>query len=196
MKQVLVIPGGSSFGSYEDYLRYLRERPIDLDFGSKKDWKASLSERLGSGYQVILPRMPNRDNARYEEWKLWFKRHIELLEDGVILIGHSLGGSFLAKYLSKENIAKRVRATLLVAAPCDTFRLDSVEFLAEDSLERFAKQGGAIHLYFSTDDPVIPYSELKKYQDKLPGAVSHTFDDRGHFNQEEFPELVADILSL
>jgi hypothetical protein len=196
MKQVLVIPGGNSFANHEEYLRYLIERPIDLDFGNKKDWKATLSEQLGGEYQVVLPRMPNRDNARYEEWKIWFERHIDLLEDDAILIGHSLGGSFLAKYLATETMRRQVRATLIVAGVYDGFVPGCADFLVTGPLDRFEEQGGDIHLYFSTDDAVVPYEELGKFHTALPKAIVHSFDDRGHFNQEEFPELVADIRSL
>jgi hypothetical protein len=196
MKQVLVIPGGNSFANHEDYIQYLQERPVDLDFGNKADWKTTLSEQLGGECQVISPRMPNRDNARYDEWKLWFERHIDLLEDGIILIGHSLGGSFLTKYLATETIRKQVRATMIVAGVFDGFVPGCGDFLVTGPLDRLTEQGGDIHLYFSTDDAVVPYEELGKYRAALPEAVVHSFTDRGHFNQEEFPELVTDIKNL
>ena len=53
-----------------------------------------------------------------------------------------------------------------------------------------------IDLYHSKDDPVVPFSDLSKYQEALPNAKSRIFDDRKHINQEEFPELLNDILSL
>lgn len=196
MKQVLVIPGGNSFSDYGEFLRYLQQRPVDLEFSNKKDWKATLGERLGDGYQVILPRMPNRDNALYEEWKIWFEKHLELFGNEVILIGHSLGGCFLAKYLSTEKVSRRVLATLIVAAPFDAGARDSAEFVVQSPLTRLAEQGGAVHLYFSTDDTIVPYNELEKYKEALPDAFAHSFSDYGHFNTEEFPELVADIKSL
>lgn len=144
--------------------------------------------------------MPNKQNAKYEEWKIWFEKIIPFLEDGAILIGHSLGGVFLARYLSESVFPKKIAATMLVAAPYFEGRLRDgtrgEDFVAPDSLESFARQGGEIFLYHSEDDPVVPFSELAKYQAALPSATARVFKDRKHFNQPDFPELVADIQNL
>lgn len=138
--------------------------------------------------------MPNAQNARYFEWKLWFEKYIPLLNDEVILIGHSFGGSFLAKYLSEESFPKKIRATFIIAAPYDRdSEREVVEFVLPESLALLESQGGKIHLYHSKDDPVVDFSELQKYIDALPEATVKTFEDRGHFNQETFPEIVEDI---
>jgi hypothetical protein len=51
--------------------------------------------------------MPNPMNARYNEWKILFKKIVLLLDDNVILIGHSLGAIFLVKYLSENKFPKK-----------------------------------------------------------------------------------------
>src|SRR3970282_1495679 len=99
-RQVVVIGGEESFDSYKDYLAYLKNVEVSLDkFKPQKDWKDTLSNKLGKNYEVLVLRMPNKTNARYREWKIWFERVIPFLRNGVILICHSLGGMFLAKYL-------------------------------------------------------------------------------------------------
>lgn len=196
MKQVLVISGGNSFAKYEDYMRYLKEKPVDLAYAYRTGWKTNLHQALGHSYQVVVPRMPNRDNAKYAEWVVWLERHLSLLENEVILVGHSLGGCFLAKYLATTNTSKIIRGTFLVAPPFDETRHHSTEFTVETPLDLLAVQGGELHAYFSEDDAVVSYGESEKYRAALPNAHIHSFADRGHFNQEEFPELVADIKSL
>lgn len=198
MKQVVVIHGGDTFATYEDYLQFLKAERIDdpaLTRGA--GWKRGLQEALGAEFQVILPQMPNKQNAKYEEWKIWFEKYLPYIKEGVILAGHSLGGSFLAKYLSEEHFPKKITATFLVAAP---YSMDGdrnlLDFAPPVSLELFAKQGGEIFLYQSSDDRVVPFSELAKYQSALPTAHARTFPDRGHFNQETFPELMADLISI
>ncbi|OGG73069.1 hypothetical protein A3A38_01830 [Candidatus Kaiserbacteria bacterium RIFCSPLOWO2_01_FULL_53_17] len=199
-QQVVVIHGGDSFPAYDAYLSYLKNFKVDSidSFRPKKDWKTSLPETLGGEYDVLLPRMPNKNNARYLAWKLWFEKMIPFLNDEVILVGHSLGASFLVHYLSEEQFPRRIRATLLVAAPysIDMGAGTTPEFTAPDSLALLEKQGGKILLYHSKDDLVVPFSELAKYQKALPSATARAFNDRQHFNQESFPELVADIQSL
>ena len=59
--------------------------------------------------------------------------------------------------------------------------------------EKLDLQTDKIYLYHSKDDKVVPFSELSEYQKELPTAKTYVFDDRGHFNQEHFPELVEVI---
>ena len=108
-----------------------------------------------------------------------------------------MGGSFLAKYLAEEQFPKSISETLIVASPFDSDGQDPIhEFILPSSFERLTKQAGKIFLYYSKDDPVVAFSELAKYQKALPHATARVFDDRKHFNQESFPELVADIKSI
>jgi hypothetical protein len=202
MKQIVVIHGGDVFPTYDAYITYLRNFKIEsLDFfRGKKGWKATLQETLGDAYEVLLPRMPNGSNAKYLEWKIWFEKLIPLLNDEVILVGHSLGALFLAKYLSEETFPKKIAATLLIAAPYDTDGERAiVEFVLPSSLAHLEGQGGKIFLYQSTDDPLVHFSELAKYQRALPHAQVRALEGRGHFLDKDhpvFPELVADIQSL
>jgi uncharacterized protein len=198
-RQVVVIHGGTSFDSYEDYIAFIKTRELTLEkLRESYDWKASLQRELGDDFDVLQPRMPNGTNARFEEWKLWFERCAKLLDDGVILVGHSLGGIFLAKYLSENSFPKKIKATVLVAAPFDDVSTDEklTEFALPASLEKFAEQGGSIHIVHSKDDPVVPFHDVAKYLNQLTEARDFVFDDRGHFNQEEFPELIRLIREL
>ena len=142
--------------------------------------------------------MPNYANARYLEWKIWFEKLIPFLEDEVTLVGHSLGGIFLVKYLSENSFPKRVRAIFLVASPYDTEGTDDslVDFTLLRAPGNLTEQSGKIFLYHSEDDPIVPFSNLRKYEKELPSAKVRILKDRGHFLQEEFPELVEDIKGL
>ncbi len=209
MKQVVVIHGGNEFASDADFWRWAWSPqtlagffagPFRSFFG-KKRWKKNLQADLGSEFQVLLPRMPHPHNAKYAEWKKEFELLIPKLEDGVILAGHSLGGIFLAKYLSEEIFPKKICAVLLVAAVYDSdgqgiTARKITQFVLPPSLELFAKQVPDIILYHSTDDPVVDFSELAKYQAKLPHAKTSVFSDRKHFNQAHFPELVSEVAHL
>ncbi|HWH07447.1 MAG TPA: alpha/beta fold hydrolase [Candidatus Paceibacterota bacterium] len=197
-KQVVVIHGGETFDTYEDYLAWLTAYELDLEKGTTKRWKSTLAEELGEEYEVILPTMPNGFNAKYAEWKIWFEKHIPHLRDGVALVGHSLGGIFIAKYLSEETFPKSIASVHLVAAPFDTAdaNYSLADFVLPESLEKMAEQAARIYLYHSTDDPIVPFTDLAKYQSKLPYARTSIFADRDHFRMESFPELVADIQGL
>jgi predicted alpha/beta hydrolase family esterase len=91
---------------------------------------------LRDDFDVLYPWMPSIRNAKYLEWKIMFSKMMEVVDDNIILVGHSLGGIFIVKYLSEEKISKRVKATFLVSAPYDSDGgRKLVEFTIPDSLE-------------------------------------------------------------
>ncbi len=105
--QILFISGGMTFKNQDNYLDFLKNREISID--EKISWNGNyLKEELKDYCKIIKPRMPLQDNAKYEEWKIHFERHFEYLNDEIILIGSSLGGVFLSKYLSENKFPKRL----------------------------------------------------------------------------------------
>lgn len=195
-KQLFYIHGGDSYASYDDFLTSLKTWPIErLRPGMWRSWAQKLPENLPH-FQVFTPAMPNKQNAQYEEWKIWFERHFELLNQEVILVGYSLGGMFLAKYVVENPIPFTVRALFLIGAPCGTITdgtgntCDSFSFDSSE-IGRLIETIPRIVLLHSKDDPVVPYEHVVTYKKYLPNAELVTFTDRNHFLQEEFPELLA-----
>ncbi len=195
-QQIFVIHGGNASPTYEEYLEYLRNKQVTLEGLASKDWKHFLQQELGDTYAVWQPTMPNRQYARYLEWKIWFEKYAPFLNDGVILIGHSLGGIFLAKYLSEELFPKKIRATLLVAAPYNRGAEPMADFLLPESLARMEQQAGELCFYHSQDDPIVPFLHVEDYRRALPTANVLSFKDRGHFIDEAFPEITEKMRSL
>lgn len=197
-KQVVVIHGGDNFETYEEYLDFLKTFDLKLEHLLRSGWKQSLQGKLGTSYQIVKPEMPNSWNARYKEWKIWFEKILNLVDKELILVGHSLGGIFLAKYLSEDKLDKDISGVFLIAAPFDEKDADYklLDFNLSNDLTRFSDQARQIFLYHSKNDDQVPFSDLGKYAKVLPKAKIRIFQDRGHFNQEEFPELIEDIKSL
>lgn len=50
-----------------------------------------------------------------------------------------------------------------------------------------------IHLYHSFDDPICPWKNVLKYQTYFPDAQLHSFENRGHFLDMTFPELLEQL---
>ena len=201
-KQIVYIHGGTAFSKYDAFIEYLKAKPITdpLDLQKIKLWKYSLAEQLGGEYEMYMPTMPNSQNAKYAEWKMWFERYFEFLHDGVILIGHSQGGYFLAKYLSENTMPVRIAALYLVAAPfepADFGKEDGGDFSFDSNiLPHLAGQVDKIFLFHSKDDPIVPYTHAEKFKEAIPEATLYTFEHNGHFIQEEFPEIIASIREL
>jgi len=199
LKQILLVHGGDPQATYEGYLEFLKNYPVSLERHALRqpDYQENLALQLGSEFQVIRPEMPNKRNAKYKEWKIWFERFLSFLNDDMILIGGSLGGTFLVKYLAENQFPKKIKAVFLLAA-CfeDLDREPLMDFSLPKNLEQVQSQCGKIILYHSQDDKIVPFAHLAKFQLAWPKATVRIFKDRGHFQQPELPELVEDIKQL
>lgn len=192
--QILIIHGGTPFDTYEEYLYFLKSKELTLERINQIGWKDKLSENLPH-FEVIYPKMPNSMNAKYEEWKIWLEKMINFIHDDVILIGHSLGGIFLAKYLSENGFTKKIKSLHLIAAPYDTeYNKQSLSDFAlkgpVSNIENIVKN---IFIYQSKDDTEVSFHDAEKYKIDLQHATVLMFEDRGHFIQEQFPELIENI---
>lgn len=193
---VVYIHGWMTFSNRAKYLKYLRTVSLMLEKKVRRHG-AGFDEALGKHYKVIRPLMPSPDNARYDDWALYFKRYLPHLHGKVILIWGSLWGIFLAKYLSEHTLTKKVLATFLVCPPFD--ESDSKDelcswFKLKSNLSRIEKNTKHLTLLFSEDDDVVPISHAAKYQQKLPRANIVTYKNKnGHFKVSEFPELIKMI---
>jgi len=204
-QQVFYIHGGESFEKHADFLERLQTAalwhlPKQSDLGNSKKWTSTFPEAFGDEYEVIMPPMPNKQNAKYEEWKIWFERHFEFLTDGAILIGCSLGAMFLARYFSEGNTPFTPKAIILMAGAYGLpgfSDADCKEFLVTP--EKVTPILGAterVVIMHSKDDPVVPYEHALALSRALPEAELVTFTDKNHFLVEELPELVQLIKKM
>lgn len=200
-RQVLVIHGGDFFDTREAFFADLKKQAFDAEELSpeeKKRWKDKLAADLGSRFEVFRPRMPLPMFARYEEWKVWFEKMVPHMRDGIVLVGHSLGGTFLARYLGENALPVKVRAIFLLApyfsARKGSSKADSGWTIG--SVDRLSPQVGDVFIYQSEDDKSVPVSHAREYVSRIPKAKLVMFKDRGHFRTERFPELVRGIKRL
>ncbi len=199
-KQVVIIHGGMAFDSHKAYILFLKNSPVDPKrWLPHRGWKDDIDLKLGKRFEVFTPQMPTKINAKYTEWKITFEKMIPFLIDDVILIGHSLGGVFLAKYLAQHTLPKKIKALILIAVPFDTEDIHEEslgDFILPSSLKKITEQIENIYLIHSKDDKVVPFKQVNKYKKTLPGSKTIVFTDRNHFNQETFPELVKLIKTI
>jgi len=196
--QIFYIHGGTTFKNKREYLHFLKTRVPSIK--KKVGWNGTyLDKQLSSHFQIIRPRMPRQDGATYNEWAIHFERFFPQLKNNIILIGESLGGIFLAKYLSEHKFPKKILATYLVCPPFDNslptetlaggFKLKSDISLLEKNCKKLT-------LMFSENDDVVPVSHAKKYAARLKNANILTYKHiNGHFQISEFPEIVKMIKS-
>ncbi|HOZ36668.1 MAG TPA: alpha/beta hydrolase [bacterium] len=194
--QIFIIHGGMTFKSDKDYLRWLKSRPISI---KKIKWfdQQYFDSKLGRNFEIIRPRMPLQDFAKYRDWKIYFERFIPYLRNNVILVGSSLGGIFLAKYLSENRFPKKILSTYLICPPFDD-TLGSEDlvggFKLKSNLALLEKSSKNLYLMFSQDDDTVPAVHAEKYRKKLGKAKFIIYKSKnGHFNISEFPEIIKMI---
>lgn len=188
-----MIHGGMTFKNQKDYLHYLKTKKVSAK--KRQYWEADLEERLEKKFEIIRPRMPLQDNAKYRDWKILFERYTPLLKKDYILIGSSLGGIFLAQYLSEHKMSKKALSVYLVCAPFDS------DIPTEDLVGGFKLRGDLsllekncrnLYLMFSKDDDVVPVSHAEKYRKRLKNAKILVYKGKkGHFTVSKFPEIIG-----
>ena len=194
--QLVIITGGMTFKNKKDYLKFLKIRPILIK--EKKRWTDDyLNKKLGKKLEIIKPRMPLQENAKYKEWKIHFERYFPKLKENIILIGSSLGGIFLAKYLSENKFPKNILSSYLICPPYDdTLPGEDLVggFKLKQDLSLIEKNTNKLTLMFSKDDDIVPFSHADKFRRKLKNAKIIIYKSKnGHFQIDKFPEIIKMI---
>lgn len=112
------------------------------------------------------------------------------------LVGHSIGGSVLLKYLCERPAPKRLIGLYAVAAPYwgadDAWTWDEMT-LPTGAAARLAGDWPLV-LYHSRDDEIVPFAHLSLYAAKLPRAMVREYDGRGHQFGNDLAAVAADIV--
>jgi predicted alpha/beta hydrolase family esterase len=157
----------------------------------------SLRRELGQDYEIRYPRMPNEDDPDYTPWKTTLEREFGTLQDGAILVGHSVGGTILVKVLAEHSPAQKLGAIFLIAAPFvgdGGWSSDDLQFPSD--LGARLPQGIPIHFYHGLEDEVAPPSHVDLYARAVPQARVHRLRDRDHQLNNDMREVAGAILSL
>jgi predicted alpha/beta hydrolase family esterase len=180
-KQVLFIQGGGA-GTYDEWDNKL----VD-----------SLRRELGPGYDVRYPRMPNEANPSYTMWKVALAEEIAGLDDGAVLIGHSLGGTILINALAEAPPNRKLAGVFLIAAPF----VGAGGWPSED-IKPTAELGGRlplrtpIYLYHGSKDDTAPFAHVDLYEGAIPGAIVHRLRGRNHQLNDDLAEVAAGVRAL
>jgi predicted alpha/beta hydrolase family esterase len=144
--------------------------------------------------------MPNKEMACYKIWKLWFEKHFPFLNwEEIILVWHSLWATFLTKYLSENRFPKMIDQLHIISPAIDEVGLPEWDNYIWDfrcnleNIHNIQDQCKKLWIWHSKDDPVVPFNHSERLIKELPNANFMIFEDRWHFNQEHFPELIETI---
>lgn len=144
---------------------------------SESNWFPEAKVYLeASGYEVFIPDNPGGYSPKLSEWL----QPIEQFEpdENWILIGHSLGGVTILRYL--ERATKPVARVILAATPINEMRFTPLAsfFEKEFDWEKIKINAQKINLVYELDDQVVPLEHGHILAGKLsaplrvvPGAI-------------------------
>jgi uncharacterized protein len=159
----------------------------------------SLQRTLGTDYEIIYPEMPDEENTPYEQWKNKIINELAVLENP-ILVGHSVGASIIAKFLSEVNLEKQIHGIFFIANPFwggDGWLYEGYEELElPHSFSTKLPKNTSIFLYHCRDDEVVPFAHLALYVQILPDATVRKIDQGGHQLSNDLSVVAKDIKNL
>lgn len=177
-------------------------------------WLPWLKRELeGRGYQVSLPSMPNADRPTIPGWTSFIRGLVGAPDRKTVMIGHSLGGNAVLRYLETlDDAGEPVLKTVLVASGFPSgLPPDQAEGGPEvdEALRPWFRTGvdprkvkraaGQCTVILSDDDPYISFEAAKAgFQAHLDARiiVEH---GKGHLNEDsgisELPSALAAVLS-
>jgi predicted alpha/beta hydrolase family esterase len=160
----------------------------------------SLEKELGFGFDIHYSEMPDEDNAPYDLWKQKIQNDIAAAAEPIILVGHSIGASYLAKILTEIKVATSVLGVFLVAPPFwggEGWLYEGYEALAlpPDAAARFPKNT-KVFLYQARTDEIVPFDHLALYANHFPRATVREIEKGGHQLNNDLSVVAKDIKEL
>lgn len=157
---------------------------------------AALREALGKTVRFEAPLMPEPDAPDAAAWGMAFASHLAGLRAPFVLVGHSLGGSTILKYLAEEHVPEGLAGVILIAAPFwGAPDWEVPDFALPDGFAMQLSGLPRLVLYHSLDDDGVPVSHVDLYASALPNAEVRKVDGRGHaFDTGEVADIVEDVM--
>lgn len=180
-RQVLFIQGGGE-GAHDEWDNKL----VD-----------SLGKALGPGYAIRYPVLPNEADPSYAAWKAALEQELAELEQGAILVGHSIGATILINVLAEGAPTPIPAGLFLVAAPfVGEGGWPAEGFEPHSDLAARLPPKMQVFLYHGRDDETAPVAHADLYAKALPRAHIRRLNGRDHQLNNDLSEVAKDIRQL
>lgn len=153
----------------------------------KENWIPWLQHQLEDlGCQVTVPSFPTPEGQELDEWFKVFKKYESKMDSETILIGHSLGASFLLSVL--ERLKRPVKATFLVAGFASQLETPTITPLLrtfvekEFDWEKIRANSQYFCVFQSDDDPFVPFEKAGELARNLHTEIT-IVQGAGHFSE-------------
>jgi hypothetical protein len=177
-RQVLFVQGGGA-GTHDEWDSVL----VD-----------SLRTHLGPGHDVRYPRMPQEGDPSYPRWSAAIWREMAYLDEGAVVVGHSVGATILVQALTEHPSEGGLAAIVLIAAPFvgqGGWPGDDFEFSGD--LGDRLPPGVPVHVFHGAQDETAPPTHAELYADAIPRAQLHLLAGRDHQLNGDLSEVARAI---
>jgi predicted alpha/beta hydrolase family esterase len=169
--------------------------------GVHDEWDSKLVESLrralGPGYEVRYPRMPDEGDPSFAAWSATLRDEFARLDDGAIVVAHSVGGTILINTLAEQPPDLTFGAIFLIAAPfVGEGGWPSEDGRTQDGIGGKLPGGVLIHLYHGLADTDVPPSHADLYARAIPQAHLCRLPGRDHQLNDDLREIAAAIQAL
>jgi aminopeptidase N len=195
--------------------RFLAMPPPKLKFviihgtgsGPQENWFPYVKQELEKrGAKVFVPQFPLDKQQNLNNWLATFKKRVPFeLDENTVLIGHSIGATFLLSILNRQQKSP-LRASIFVSGFYDTLDEDYLHELTKTFVNLnfdwplIKQNAGEIFQLHGDDDPHVSLAQAKRLAKKL-GSNLTVVKGGGHLNRrtgyvKKFPELLQIIDKL
>jgi pimeloyl-ACP methyl ester carboxylesterase len=155
----------------------------------------SLRRELASEREVRYPRMPYEDDPSYARWADAIRHEMAGLDDGAVVVGHSVGGTLLINALAEEPPERKLAAIVLIAAPfVGPGGWPGDEFQLPSDLGARLPHGVPVHVFHGLEDQIALPTHAQLYARAIPQAQLHLLPERDHQLNNDLAD-VAKVIS-
>ncbi|KAK3747316.1 hypothetical protein QZH41_016946 [Actinostola sp. cb2023] len=174
--KVVIVPGNGS-GDVEE-----------------SNWYGWLRNKLCKhGVECLLKNMPDPVVARESIWLPFMENELHC-DENTIIVGHSSGAEAAMRYAEKHKVHGIVLVSACITDLGDANETASGYYNHPWQWERMKENTEWIVQFGSTDDPFLPFEDEQQQVANETQAEFHKYNNRGHFIQPTFPEIVQLIM--
>ena len=161
------------------------------------DLVSKLETELSNEFEIRNPVIDNPETPTYMMWKKLFHKEFENRAEPIALVGHSLGGSMLLKYLSEEEPNISISGLFLISIPFwGKDGWDVEDFVLPEKCEAKLRQISDVFLYHSKYDEIVPFEHLSFYKKVFSGATVREVEGKEHAFTRGLPDLILDLKNI
>jgi predicted alpha/beta hydrolase family esterase len=154
----------------------------------------SLRRELGAGYEVRYPRMPDEGDPSYARWSTAIRREVADLDDGAVVVGHSVGAAILINAFAEQRPAPRLGAIVLIAAPfVGEGGWPGDEFELSSDLGARLPRDVPVVLFHGLDDDTAPPAHADLYAAAIAQAQVHRLPGKDHQLHDDLRDVAREI---